>query len=862
MKSVLAFCIFFAMTLTGLSQLYLSDDFSDGDFSHNPPWMGDTSKFTVNGIGELQLNDQPVSGKALLYTLAPLKDSARWELYFRLEFNPSASNYLKIYLSSNQVPGSAAADEYYLYLGESGNTDALELHHRTPTGDQLVLRGEEGLLALEPNARIKVEAHDGIWTMEVDTGLNGQYIPQGMASGYPLEEGQYFGIECGHTSTRNDKFFFDNIQIGPLYQDKDAPKIAAVEVQNDSSIHILFNEDVNPQDAADPLHYDLTGPGNPAIVSVLARGAGTARWNLKINPKLINQSEYRLRVWDIRDIAGNEMDTQEVIFRYFRPEYHDLLINEFLPDPTPPIGLPEAEFVEIFNASPFKISLDSFTLSDEGHTAFFAGGHIDSGSYLILCRPEDTSLFKPFGKVYGLVNMPALNNSGDRLILKSRSGKVLDSLAYDLTWYGDENKKEGGWSLERINIDPLCEGKSNWHASLDPAGGTPGRINSVAGHPFDTLAPGLLSVKQLDAHTLRVILNEKIAHLPDSITLSGNLRMDSVRMEIKGERSFIILSLKDSIQKGVLYHFHLINVKDCAGNEATIEGAFLDAIPLERGDVVINEILFNPGSGGVDYLEIWNVSNKIVPSKGFQIIERDPSSGSIDEEAVWNLEGEFIMPASFITFTSKREVVLDQYHVNHPEWLIELKNMPNFPDDEGIVIIRDSLGQSIDSVHYFENWHYPLLADKNGVSLERIDPFEDSNEPANWFSASTFSGYGTPTDSNSQWHPQTAFLGSIQVEPEVFSPDLDGYNDWLNILIKTEKAGFTCRLEIYDSRGRRVKSLSDNQLLSAETRLRWEGLDDNDEKVREGIYILYFQLTNPDGNVITEKRHCVVAYRK
>lgn len=44
----------------------------------------------------------------------------------------------------------------------------------------------------------------------------------------------------------------------------------------------------------------------------------------------------------------------------------DLLINEFLADPSPSIGLPEVEFIELINTTHKKLNLQGLSVSDGG----------------------------------------------------------------------------------------------------------------------------------------------------------------------------------------------------------------------------------------------------------------------------------------------------------------------------------------------------------------------------------------------------------------------------------------------------------------------------------------------------------------
>jgi len=844
------------------AQMFFLEDFSDGDISDNPTWYGDTSKYLVNVDTQLQLNDLALSGSAVIYTPLALADSADWFFYFRLDFNPSSSNYMKIYLGGNGTPGKSDFQGFYLRAGESGNADALELYRVMNGQDEVILRGRDSLMAVAISGRIHVSTKQGEWLVEIDTSGNGNYLFQGKVSGYPLGTTAVFGIQCTHTASRKDRFYFDDFRIGPLYEDHEAPLISDLQVLSDSLLQLTFNEEVDSSSAVSISNYSLIGKGQPLIQRIRRDSQSNQIWDLDLNPGLINREKYQLRVWSIRDLNGNRMDTQSIDFTYFSPKYHDIVINEIFPDPSPPRQLPEAEFIEIYNTTDLTVSLKDFVLSDATGSTQFSAVSIKAKEYLMLCDLADTALFSKYGRVYGMADFPSLNNLGDDLSLYSAQGVLLDRVSYSSSWYQDENKKDGGWTLERIEAAPLCMGKSNWHASIDERGGTPGAKNSVAGMKWDTIAPRLISAEILNSYTVKLIWSERLAGLPGSVTLNSAPAIDSMELGLQNETSFLLIHFSDSLQRGFLYSMLFDSLSDCAGNQASVITKFINALPLERNDLVINEILFNPRSGGVDYVEILNRSQKIIAMAGLQIAERDPSTMIFSDRATATQNFLFIMPGDIYVFTSDTMIVASQYLVTYPDKLLQIKNMPNYPDDEGVVLLRDSSGRTIDSVHYFEDWHYELLADRNGVSLERIDPEGISNDPVNWFSASSLRGYGTPTDSNSQLYAAPSFQGSIDVSPEVFSPDLDGYKDFLILRIQTEIPGYSCRIRIFDSRGYPVRTLCNNELLSAENEFRWDGLDGDLQKLREGIYIIEFELLHPDGMLIHEKKKCVLTYRK
>src|SRR6187431_3407649 len=94
-----------------------SDDFSDGNLDG---WQGSVPDFIVNGDQQMQLNAPSGSTNTWIYTPVTFTDSMVWELYFKLDFAPSTSNQLKIYLGLNASDLSLASG-YFLEIGASGD---------------------------------------------------------------------------------------------------------------------------------------------------------------------------------------------------------------------------------------------------------------------------------------------------------------------------------------------------------------------------------------------------------------------------------------------------------------------------------------------------------------------------------------------------------------------------------------------------------------------------------------------------------------------------------------------------------------------------------------------------------------------
>ena len=99
------------------------------------------------------------------------------------------------------------------------------------------------------------------------------------------------------------------------------------------------------------------------------------------------------------------------------------------------------------------------------------------------------------------------------------------------------------------------------------------------------------------------------------------------------------------------------------------------------------------------------------------------------------------------------------------------------------------------------------------------------------------------------------------LEKKSFSPDEDGFEDFLRLNYRFDKAGYVATIRIFDDKGRLVKTLINNTLLSTEGTLKWEGDTDEGLKTRQGIYIIAIEWISTTGKVDRMKLACVVAGR-
>jgi len=76
----------------------LTDNFLDSNFSANPSWNGDVNAYEIDAAYQLHLNAISQTDTSYLSTPSKAIKNATWEFLVKFNFNPSSSNYAKIYL--------------------------------------------------------------------------------------------------------------------------------------------------------------------------------------------------------------------------------------------------------------------------------------------------------------------------------------------------------------------------------------------------------------------------------------------------------------------------------------------------------------------------------------------------------------------------------------------------------------------------------------------------------------------------------------------------------------------------------------------------------------------------------------------
>ncbi len=851
----------------------ITDTFSDGDFSQNPSWQGDVANFVVNTAGELQLM-APAAGSSTLAVGGFIADSAIWNLHFRLAFAPSAANLLRIYLLADQA-NLSAANGYFLEIGENGSLDALRFYRQDGTIKTLLATGQAGLVSTDPTdiqLRVKRSA-TGTWTIEAAVaGAPLQLQNVTLDATYGGGPDRFFGFYCLYSATRTDKFFFDDLSILADVPDLQAPVLQTAQAETATLVKAIFNEDLDPVTANDPANYSLSGGVGQPTTAMLDTDQRTVFLTLAA-PLVTNT--YTLQINGLKDLAGNTSALQSASFQFAQVETvaeFDLLINEIMADPTPAVGLPEVEWVEIYNRSDKTLELSNLRFDDGGTAQSLPAQTLLPQSYLVLATTANAAILKTyFPNVIGVSGFPSLNNDGDVLTLSTAAGLVIDRVTYSLDWHTETAKKNGGWTLERINPNSPCLGGENWQSAPAFPGGTPGTPNASLQTSPDQTAPQLLAAVPESATVIHLTFSEGLDQLtaenPGAYQLQPARAISSATL-LSADRTMVTLQLAEPLQTGVVYTLQVNQmVEDCSGNMVDATGSVQIGLPEKPdfNDIVVNEILFNPASGGARFVEFYNRSQKIFNWSEF-LLANDTSGLNLVSITVDRL----FLPGEYAVFTALPGDILNRFD-NVREEILYKNLLPSLDDDnDNLILFWRKIGQPIllvTALRYNSDWHNALLSssEREGVALERISPEQPTNLASNWTSAARSSGggaAGTPTQPNSQRITTANPTEDLVYLPiNRLSPDNDGYEDFLDIRYTLPEAGFAATITIFDADGVPVKRLVRQQLIGSTGQLRWDGDSEDGNRARPGIYILYLELFSPGGEVKRVKKPFAVVSR-
>ena len=824
------------------------EDFSNSELSK---WHGDTLHFRINEEQKLQLN-RDEAGESLIYTESNLFDSLLFEIDLELKFSASSNNMIQLLIASNDI-GSDTIHRYFLEIGESGSEDRIRFMLQRHDSIRLLASGLKDV-SKSIDLGIRMMYVDQEWILECSTdGINWEQEFRVHVSDYELESFNYTGLKCRYTKSNADKFLFDKIAVSKIQADSLAPHIQSYSTVNDREIQLIFDEKIKDIRGLDSISIEL----EPQIqIDTLFFDTITKnKIVVHLDSDLSSCHSYQLRIANIEDLHGNRSFEQLYeLYNYSKPSNSEIKINEILFDPFSD----SEDFIEIINASNKYLDLDSLIIrNDDKDEEVIIEAMITLAPKEIVCLSPDIVSLKNSYSIPGNAKLyeqelPSFNNaSGNaQILIKVQDGirQIIDEMNYTNSMHDDTIDDTEGLSLERKQLLDTKDPIDNWCSSLN--GASPGYINSIADNSK------FLTAEVLDPY--EIVISSYLDFSSDIHTHNfaiDNIQISDHYFDSENSREIILL-LDRELEDGTIYHLKVQELQDVCSHVIPPEEFDIRRIhSVQNGDIVINEILFDPYPDNYDFIELKNISSKFLELEGLDI--RNSQNGQLS-----NIKNSIILdPESVIAFSLDPEQLRQKYEAPDTA-LIHALELPAFNNDSGNAIL--SLNHSgnpivFDSLTYLADMHSPLLSDTEGVSLERISVWAPSDDINNWHSSAQSNNYATPGYSNSSRIDQSASEEIIYIEPKVFSPDGDAYNDLFFIHYDLPKAGFIANVDVFTDKGIFIVHLSLNEVLGTSGFIAWDGTNYNGTIASVGMYIVSYVFLHPDGEIYKGKRVCVLA---
>lgn len=266
-------------------------------------------------------------------------------------------------------------------------------------------------------------------------------------------------------------------------------------------------------------------------------------------------------------------------------------------------------------------------------------------------------------------------------------------------------------------------------------------------------------------------------------------------------------------------------------------------------NVLITEIMYRPSSLCCEYVEIYNNSGELLNIKNWKIGDLK------SEEGIEFISEDFFFPAGNYAVIAEDSSFFDVFTTDVSKIII-CDKLPALNNTGDLVILKNSTGKTIDSVFYFKEW-----GNETGRSIERKTLTGSSNDPLDWALSTDFSG-GTPGRQNSIFFVSGNKNVNIELVPDPFSPDNDGFEDELCVKIELPFDRARLNLKIFDRYGRFIKTILNGYEIGQKFSVIWDGKNEDGHYVNTGIYILLLEVLNEKEKFFESYKKTVVVYNK
>lgn len=843
-----------------------SDTSLEGWVSNDKGRWAITNSGVIAGTASLQhAFDNTQAGNDFIFHPFPFilnfTDTLVWQFKVRHGYLPSSANRWLFYLSSGGASDCQACTESALAVGVNltGSNDGLHLYQIDTSGVHALTQGifnwENNIGTSTGQVKV-VRLPNGMYQLWAASSSSSQLQLCETVQSTFIPAACYFGISYTYSSSQDRKLWIDDISISTKPLQNVRFRVDTFYFVSSHRLLVHFNKPINPATINGNINF------SPAI-SNINFDVGCQQVVISF-PDDTESISGRLLLGQVRAWDGEVLADTAVPVSFIKTQAFDVVFSELMIDPTPAQGLPAFEYIECYNRSNHNILMSKWSLSNGSSSVVLPDILLPTGEYLLLVAKDARGAFDMIKHVSYCLPSSFLNNEKGSLWLFNDKGEIMSYGQYRNSYIDEKYKRDGGWSLEIIDADNPCGGSDNWAVSRSLLGGTPGFPNSVAGKNPDNQRPYLCQLALPNDTTCILFFNEPLhprSLSPDNYMISS--LSHPVRVGFyQNEGRAIELNFDSYLQDNMSHSIALSReIADCVTNPVvdTLPQIQLPQAP-DSGEVVINEVLFETDDTLVEFIEIYNTTDKFLDAGSLFFCRTDTTTGVVEACTQPLPKGLLIAPNAYLAITNDADKLLKSYATPVSQAVFTWGQLFTLPNQGASLELRRGDDKIIDRVYYSPKLHFPLLLQTRGVSLERINPLVSGVDPGNWHSAAAAVGYATPGYKNSQAITVRKTNDRwLQLRNTTFSPNNDGVDDILVMDIISPEPAAMVTLSLYSADGRWLRHIAYQQYIGNETTFTWDGTV-NGRLLPPGIYIIYARLMSSKRILGELKKTCTLVY--